>query len=127
MIIKERIQRTDGSIYYREYLKKERLGKGTTFYISGGFAECFVAERISDKKKYALKIISKKLLEKPKARQKVSPFILRCYPKSNCTVKQNIKIFATWKGPSKTNKTFICFYNYAPMGYVFDYCRTCSS
>ena len=28
----------------------------------GGFAECFVVERISDKKKYALKIISKKLL-----------------------------------------------------------------
>lgn len=37
----------------------------------GGFAECFVVERTDDKKKYALKIISKKMLEKPKARQKV--------------------------------------------------------
>jgi hypothetical protein len=31
-----------------------------------------VAERVSDKKKFALKVIPKKLLEKPKARQKVS-------------------------------------------------------
>ena len=38
---------------------------------AGGFAECFVAERTCDKKKFALKIIPKKLLEKPKARQKV--------------------------------------------------------
>jgi hypothetical protein len=38
---------------------------------TGGFAECYEVERLGDKKKFALKIIPKKLLEKPKARQKV--------------------------------------------------------
>lgn len=80
MIIKERIQKADSSIHYREYLKQERLGKGTLSTNAGGFAECFVVERTDDKKKFALKIISKKMLEKPKARQKVSmPFIVDAF------------------------------------------------
>lgn len=37
----------------------------------GGFAECFRVERMEDKKSFALKIINKKNLEKPKAKQKV--------------------------------------------------------
>lgn len=78
MIIKERIQRADGSIHYREYLKQERLGKGIRDLKVGGFAECFVVERTDDRKKYALKIISKKMLEKPKARQKVVLSLFRC-------------------------------------------------
>lgn len=71
MIVRERIQRADGSIRYREYLQQQRLGKGNQWFYLGGFAECFVAERVDDKKKYALKIIPKKLLAKPKAKQKV--------------------------------------------------------
>ena len=34
MIVKERIQRADGSIHYREYLKQERLGKGISCHLS---------------------------------------------------------------------------------------------
>jgi hypothetical protein len=41
MIIKERIQKADGSIRFRNYLKQERLGKGTSSDHIGGFAECF--------------------------------------------------------------------------------------
>jgi hypothetical protein len=38
MIVKERIQRADGSIHYREYLKQEKLGKGIFIFHIGGFA-----------------------------------------------------------------------------------------
>ena len=38
LIVKERIQKTDGTIKYRHYVKQEKLG-------TGGFAECFLVER----------------------------------------------------------------------------------
>jgi hypothetical protein len=74
MIIKERIQKADGSIRFRNYLKQDRLGKGNPVIDLGGFAECFTVERMEDKKQFALKIINKKNLEKPKAKQKVPHF-----------------------------------------------------
>ena len=72
MIIKERIQKADGTIKYRNYLKQDKLGKGKKLIDNlGGFAECFLVQRMQDKRQYALKIIPKKLLTKSKARQKV--------------------------------------------------------
>lgn len=35
MIIKERIQKADGSIRFRNYLKQEKLGKGFLWSIQG--------------------------------------------------------------------------------------------
>ncbi len=71
MIVKERIQKADGTIKFRSYLKQEKLGKGMMLNDLGGFADCYLAERMEDKKQFALKIVPKKLLEKPKAKQKV--------------------------------------------------------
>jgi hypothetical protein len=62
MIVKERIQKADGSIRFRNYLRQERLGKGIHWCYVGGFAECFTVERMEDKKLFALKIINKKNL-----------------------------------------------------------------
>lgn len=46
MIVKERIQKADGTIKFRSYLKQEKLGKGTLHINQGGFADCYLAERM---------------------------------------------------------------------------------
>lgn len=46
-------------------------------FTSGGFAECYRVERMEDKKSFALKIINKKNLEKPKAKQKVQDMVIQ--------------------------------------------------
>ena len=89
-------------------LKRIDLEKVCICLFSGGFAECFIAERISDKKIYALKIISKKLLEKPKARQKVYPILFRCFLKLSYITEQSIKIFAILKELLKIKKMYTC-------------------
>ena len=83
----------------------------------GGFAECFEAERIGDKKKFALKIVHKKLLEKPKARQKVYDFLCRCCRRSNSIKKPSTKIFANSKEFLKMKKMCTCFWSFVPMEY----------
>jgi len=89
-------------------LKKIDLEKACICLLSGGFAECFIAERINDKKIYALKIISKKLLEKPKARQKVHPIRFRCFLKLSYITEQSIKIFVILKELLKIKKMSTC-------------------
>jgi hypothetical protein len=58
-------------------LKTTKVRKRFKICYIGGYAECFVAERTNDKKKYALKIIPKAKLQHPKARQKVNIIFLK--------------------------------------------------
>ena len=51
------------------------IRKRLTLFNTGGFAECFLVQRMEDKKSYALKIIPKKLLTRSKARQKVYKYL----------------------------------------------------
>jgi hypothetical protein len=93
---------------------------------SGGFAECFVVERTDDKKKYALKIISKKMLEKPKARQKVLSILYRCCHRLSFTVERSTKISASWRERLKTMTMSTCYCNYVRTAYISLLFRICS-
>lgn len=64
MAIEEKIQKTTGEIIIKRFLRGKLLGKGA-------FARCYEVTESTTKKVYAAKIISKNILEKNKARQKV--------------------------------------------------------
>eukprot|EP00605_Chrysophyceae_sp_TOSAG23-4_P002605 GSChrysophyteH1.ASY1.ANO1.2876.1 assembled CDS len=63
-IIEERRRDTEGKVYSNRYLRGKLLGKG-------GFAKCFLGTSMQSKNQYALKIVSKDSLVKPRAKQKL--------------------------------------------------------
>jgi serine/threonine protein kinase len=63
-VVEERRRETDGSVSVNRYMKGALLGKG-------GFAQVFVSTSLPSKEKYALKIVAKSTLTKPRARQKL--------------------------------------------------------
>lgn len=63
-IVEERRKGEDGQVVSYKYLKGKLLGKG-------GFAKCYLGTSIPSKEQYALKIVLKSTLSKPKAKQKL--------------------------------------------------------
>lgn len=63
-VIEEKRKDADGRIISYKYARGRLLGKG-------GFAKCYLATSIASKSIYAIKIVSKSTLVKPRARQKL--------------------------------------------------------
>lgn len=63
-IIEERRRDSRGDITTTKYHRGKLLGKG-------GFAKCFVGTLLPNKTLYALKIVAKTTIAKPRAKQKV--------------------------------------------------------
>lgn len=85
-VVEERRKTEDGQVVLHRYLKGKLLGKvlhtnylffklcpyfSCTYPRQGGFAKCYLGTAIPSKEQYALKVVLKSTLSKPKAKQKV--------------------------------------------------------
>ena len=117
MIIKERIQKADGTIKYRNYLKQDKLGKGTSIMKLRWFRIVLSGPKNVRQKTVRFEDSSQETTHQVQSQaESTSIRKFRCSPKSKSTGAPNIKTSAISKGLSKTMTTSTCCFSYAREG-----------